>query len=118
MTQSEEDKLKGALGWQYRPRQTQSSLGDEIFSYLKQRDRAFTKNAMVVDIWNRLLPPAMQPFCKLDKRVGNTLYVQAQPGPYLHQLQMMTGELLDMIQQAAPRSGIQKIRVVPFNKNQ
>ena len=118
MKQNEDDRLEGALGWQYRPRQTQSMLGDEIFSYLKQRDRTFTKNARVIDAWNDVVPPGLQPYCKLDKCVGNTLYVQVKPGPFMHQLQVLSGDLLEGIRQAAPRCGIQKIRVVPLNNNQ
>ena len=118
MKQNEDDKLKGALGWQYRPRQRQSTLGDEIFSYLKKHDRTFTRNARIVDAWNDVMPPGLQPYCKLDKRVGNVLYVQVQPGPYQYQVRLLSGDLLERIRQAAPRCGIQDIRVVPLNKNQ
>jgi hypothetical protein len=116
METHEENQLKGALNWQYKPRRTESNLGDEIFSYLKQHDRTFVKNAVIVDLWNQIIPPGLQPFCRLDKRVGNTLYVQAQPGAYMHQLQMLSDELLDRIRQCAPRSGIQKIRIIPLRK--
>ncbi|MHC4237408.1 MAG: DciA family protein, partial [Planctomycetota bacterium] len=63
------------------------------------------------DAWEAVVPPTLKRFCRLDKRAGNTLFVQAQPGPYMHQLQMLSGELLEQIQRAAPRCGIRKIRV-------
>ena len=113
----EDKRLKGALDWQYRPRRTDARLGDEVVSYLTQRDRAFTKNAAIVDIWKEVIPPTLQPFCRLDKRVGNALYLQAEPGPYMHQAQMLSGELLDRIRELAPRCGIQKIRIVPKKNN-
>jgi hypothetical protein len=109
----ENRQLKGASNWQYRPKRTDARLGDEIVSYLTQRSRTLTKNAALVDVWERIVPPTLQPFCQLDKRVGNTLYLQAEPGPYMHQAQMLSKELLDEIKQQAPRCGIQKIRVVP-----
>lgn len=117
MDTHEDDKLKGALAWQYKPRRTEAKLGDEIFTYLKRKDRALTKNAALVDLWAQLIPPPLQRYCRLDKRVGNTLYIQAQPGPYMHQLQMLSGELLDRVSQLAPRSGIQKIRIIPLKKD-
>ena len=113
----EEKQLKGALDWQYKPKRTDARLGDEVVSYLTRRDRALTKNATLVDIWEHVVPPTLQPFCRLDKRVGNTLYLQAEPGPYMHQAQMLSSELLEQIKQHAPRCGVQKIRVVPKQEN-
>jgi hypothetical protein len=113
----EEKRLKGASSWQYKPRHAESCLGDEVCSFLEQRNRAFTKNAAIVDIWEAVIPPTLQPFCRLDKRVGNTLYLQAEPGPYMHQAQMLSGELLERIKCGVPRCGIKKIRVVPIRNN-
>jgi len=113
----EEKKLKGALSWQYKPRHTESCLGNEVCSYLEQRHRAFTKNASIVDAWKAVVPPTLQPFCRLDKRAGNTLYLQAAAGPYMHQAQMLSGELLEKIKQLAPRCGIQKIKIIPIRNN-
>lgn len=110
----EEKLLRTAASWQHRPKQTSVCLGDEISLYLQRRKRAFEKNTFVVTIWEQVVPVALKPFCRLDRRVGNALYVEAQPGPYLHQVQMLSTELLDRIQQQAPRCGIQKIRVVPM----
>jgi hypothetical protein len=113
----EDSELKGALGWQYRPKRTETRLGEEASSYLKQRNRTLMKNAIVVDLWDEIFPPSLKPFCSLETRVGNTLYIQAQPGPYMHQAQMLTDELLDRMNQLAPHCGIQKIRVVPKKRN-
>ncbi|OQY07705.1 MAG: hypothetical protein B6I25_01190 [Planctomycetales bacterium 4572_13] len=113
----EERRLKGALSWQHKPRQTESCLGDEVFSYLKYHNRTLMKNAVIMDAWEAVVPPTLQPFCRLDKRVGSTLYLQAATGPYMHQAQMLSGELLNKIKQLAPRCGIQKIKVVPIRNN-
>ena len=110
----EEKQLRAATSWQHRPRHTESCLGDEISSYLKRRSRTFEKNTAVVTVWELVIPATLQRFCRLDRRVGNALYIEAQPGPYLHQVQMLSTELLNRIQAQAPRCGIQKIRVVPM----
>jgi hypothetical protein len=49
--------------------------------------------------------------------VGNTLYIKAQPGSYMHQVQMLAGELLEQIRRQIPRSGVQKIKVIPFTED-
>jgi hypothetical protein len=113
----EEKQLKSALDWQYKPRHTESLLGNEISSYLKKRHRTFVKNASIIDTWETFIPFAMRPFCQLEKCVGNTLYLQVQPGPYMHQAQMLSDELLEKINQRAPRCGIRKIKIVPMKKN-
>lgn len=113
----EDRQLKGALSWQYRPRHTESCLGNEVFSYLKRRNRDLIKNATLVDIWEAVIPPTLRPFIRMDKRTGNTLYLQAEPGPYMYQAQMLSDELLERIKAAAPRCGIRKIRVIPMRKN-
>jgi hypothetical protein len=108
--------LRGATGWQYRRKRTESGLGQEIFSYLQQHSKAFEKNAPLVDLWKTIVPAGLAPFCRLDKRVGNVLYVQAMPGPYMHQVKMHSAELLDSIRRAIPRSGICSIKVVPMEE--
>lgn len=113
----EDKQLKGASSWQYRPKRTDSQLGEEIASFLSQRERTFTRNATLVDIWKRVIPPTLQPFCQLDKRVGNTLYLQAEPGPYMYQARILSKELLEQIKRQAPRSGVQQIRVVAKQRN-
>lgn len=109
----QEKQLKSALSWQYKPRHTESLIGGEVNSYLKRYHRTLVKNASIVDAWKAVVPPALQPFCRIDKRVGNTLYVQASTGSYMHQVQMLSNELLDGMKQLAPRCGIQKIKVIP-----
>ncbi|MBL7215505.1 MAG: DUF721 domain-containing protein [Phycisphaerae bacterium] len=109
----EEKKLRGASGWQTKVRQTDWRLGEAIAFYLQQHRRTFEKNASILDIWSQAVPTFMQADCRPDKRVGNTLYVQVTPGAYMHQMQMLTGEVLEKIKQLSPRCGIQKIRLVP-----
>jgi len=108
----EDSQLRGATGWQYKPKRTDSRLGDEITSYLKQHLHAFEKNATIVDIWSQVIPPALRDYCRPDKRVGNTLYVQVMPGTYMYQMQTMAGEVLERMKQISPRCGIQKIKII------
>lgn len=111
----DEDKLlQSATRWQTRPKKPKWRLGDGIYTYMQNNHRAFEQNAAIVDIWKSIVPSNLEPFCRLDKRVGNVLFVEAVPGPYMHQMNLLAGELLARIKQSARRSGIQKIRVVPM----
>ena len=111
---NDDKRLRGAASWQFKPKKTGSRLGDEITSYLKQHHRTFEKNASFIDVWPQVVPESLQNYCRLDKRVGNTLYVQVMPGVYMHQMQVMAGEVLEKIKQLSPRCGIQKIRLIPM----
>lgn len=111
---NEDDLLKGASSWQWKRKQTHSRLGDEMSSYFTQRSRSFEKNSAIVDAWQRVVPPMLQDYCRLDKCEGNTLYVQVQAGPYMHQAQMVCSEWIDQIRQQCPRCGITKIRLMPM----
>ena len=110
----DDEQLRGAASWQFKPKQTGVRLGDEITSYLKQHRRTFEKNASIVDIWPQVVPESLQDYCRPDKRVGNTLYVQVMPGVYMHQMQTMASEVLEKIKQLSPRCGIQKIQLIPM----
>lgn len=112
----EEKYLLSALGWQQKTRPAGTRLGEQIVSYLKQQGRTFEKNSTLTDAWQRLIPEALRPYCRLDRRSGNTLFVQAQPGPYMHQVQMLSGQLLEQINRQVPRAGLQAIRVIPMKK--
>lgn len=113
---NEEERLHGASNWQIKPKQTDSRLGEEIESYLKRHARTFEKNAPLMDVWEQVVPESMLPYCRPDKRVGNVLYVQAMPGAYMHRMQTIAGEVLEKIQRLSPRSGIQKIRIIPLQE--
>ncbi len=112
---SEKDqKLYGASCWQVQPKKTSVPLNDAMSSYFKHRSRTFEKNSSIVDAWQRIVPVLLQDYCRLDKRVGNTLYVQVLAGPYMHQAQMVCSEWIEQLQQQCPRCGITKIRLIPM----
>lgn len=104
------------MGWQAKPRRSGAGLGGEVASYLERRTRELEKNAAIVDAWEAIVPPGLKPFCRLDKRAGNVLFVAAMPGPYMHQVKVMAPELLEAIKRAAPRCGIAKIQVVAMEE--
>lgn len=110
---SEEQRLRGAASWQFRPPPTERRLGEEIATYLEQHNRSLAKNASILEIWPLVVPDFLQDQCRPGKRAGNTLYVEVTPGAYLHQMQMLAGEIVEKIQQLSPRCGIRKIRLVP-----
>ncbi len=109
--------MRSATHWQASPTRTATGLGQEIVSYLQLNRRQFEQNAPLVEVWKSIVPPALEPHCRLDKRSGNVLYIQAQAGPYMHQVKVLSGELLERIRQAAPRCGICHIKVIPMQND-
>ena len=115
MNESEQDKLlRSATQWQRRPRMRCYRAGDEAELFLRRGQRDFSKNASLVDAWESTLPPGLLPWCRLDRRVGNVLTIQAAPGPYMHQLRMMQNELIAELHRRCPAAGVRKLHLIPL----
>jgi predicted nucleic acid-binding Zn ribbon protein len=114
MDSSKEDRLlRGAVGWQKKPRATTIGLGGQVQAYLRQRAKEFTKNASLLDVWTEVLPPALADHCRPESLASGTLRVEVDPGPWMHELRLMTRELLDYFQEHCPRNRVRKILLVP-----
>lgn len=109
--------LKSATQWQAKPYSRCRRVGEEAELFLCRGQREYSKNALLVEAWNDLIPQGLKPYCRLDKRAGNVLTIQAAPGPYMHQIQMMQSELLAELHRQCPSVGIQKLRIIPLKDN-
>ena len=88
-------------------------LGASVEGYLKRRRSEFRKNASVVDRWLEILPEHLHGSCSLESIAGGVMRVAVEPGPYMHELGVLSNELLHRIQQMSPQSGVRKIKLVP-----
>ncbi len=105
----EEKLLQSAVRWQYKPRRTSERLGGSAEAYLKNNKSRFEKNTQVVDAWEGLLPEGLSGHCNISDISGGVLKLEVDPGPYMHELKMMTQELVEHLGQVCPRCGIKKI---------
>ena len=118
MKDAEEDRLlKSATQWQKKSPWRCCQVGDEAALFLSRGRREYSKNALLIEVWNDLIPQGLKPYCRLDKRVGNVLTIQAAPGPYLYQIVMMQNELLAELHRQCPSAGIQKLRIILLKDN-
>jgi len=81
-------------------------------AYLDKQDARLQKNCSVVDIWRQVLPITLYEHCRLAGIAGGVLRVVAEPGPYMHELRMASGELLEHLQNRCRGAGIKKIVVI------
>jgi predicted nucleic acid-binding Zn ribbon protein len=109
----EEKKLRGAVGWQRKPRPAGVGLGGEVQAYLKRRGKELEKNASLMDLWANALPVAIAQRCRPESIQAGTLRVEVESGPWMHELRMMTNELLEYFQEHCPRNKIRRIVLVP-----
>jgi len=79
--------------------------------YIKNKLVRLKRSAAVVDAWQEILPGEFQEHCKLAGISGKTLEIEAGPGPFLHELQIMKTEILEQLQRLCPQAGITKIIV-------
>ena len=101
------------MGWQRKPRPTGVGLGGEVQAYLKRRGKELEKNASLMDLWANALPAALAQRCRPESIQSDTLRVEVESGPWMHELRMMTNELLDYFQEHCPRNKIRRIVLIP-----
>jgi hypothetical protein len=109
----EEKKLRGAVGWQRKPRPAGVGLGGEVQAYLNRRGKELSKNASLMDLWANALPAELAQRCRPESIQAGTLRVEVESGPWMHELRMMTRELLDYFQEHCPRNPVRRIVLVP-----
>ncbi len=110
----QDNLLLSATQWQKKPLLHCRRAGDEAAVFLRRHEYDYIRNASLVDVWESIIPPGLKPWCRLDRRVGNLLTIQAMPGPYMHQLIMMQNELLEELHHRCPGAGVQKLRIIPL----
>ena len=112
----QEKLLHSATAWQGRRRQTTSRLGANANAYLQKRHRQLKKSAAVVDVWQEVLPQQFYEHCSLARITGSSIYVEVEPGTYMHEMQLLNTELLEHIRDRCPNAGIKKIILRPWKK--
>lgn len=114
----EQRRLRGATAWQRKPAPAPESIGSAIEQFLAKRRPLFKRTEKVAEMWEALLPEAIRKHCRLAGFVSGVLTVEVSAGPFLHQLQMIRGRLLEEIQNQCPQSGVRDIRIMPGCINQ
>jgi hypothetical protein len=110
-SKDEEKLLQSAVKWQYRARRTSERLGGKTEAYLKNNKPRFEKNTQIVDAWEGLLPEGLSEHCDISEVSGGTLKIEVDPGVYMHELKLISGELIEHLRQVCPRCGIRKIKL-------
>ncbi len=108
----EDELLAGAVSWQRRRKETTSSLSDSGRDYLGANLRRLEQSAKIVDAWQGLLPDEMMEHCNISKIEGGVIEVEVDPGPYMHELRLMSGELIEHLRDICGRGKIKKIKLV------
>ena len=88
-------------------------LGGAARVYLDRRSRQLKKNASVVDIWEEILPAELSSHCKIAGITAGVMVVYAEPGVYMHEIQLLGDAMVRQLQSRCPAAGIKKIVVRP-----
>jgi hypothetical protein len=90
-------------------------LGAAASSYLDRRNKQFRKNASVAEAWKQLLPEVLYNRCTIAGITGKVLRVTVEPGPYMHEMQLLSEELLKHLCNQCKGCGITQIKFLPGN---
>lgn len=109
---NEDHLLRGALGWQKSRRARTSRLGDSAKEYFGSRLGRLKKNAAVVDALDEVLDSQFGEHCRLRSISGGVVRLEVDPGPYMHEVRLMSSELIEVLRRECPRAGLRSIKVV------
>jgi hypothetical protein len=112
---NDEEKLLSIGAGRSRAKET-TRLGSSAQAYLDKRDARLKKNCSVVDVWHQVLPQELYGHCRLIGILGGTLRVEAEPGPYMHEMRMLSGELVEHLQNRCRRAGVKRMVIVPASR--
>lgn len=89
------------------------NLGVSVQCYLSGRRSELKRNASIVDSWRELLPGQLQEVCSLESISGGVLRVAVEPGPYMHELNTLSAEIVRRLGQLHPQACVRKIKFIP-----
>jgi predicted nucleic acid-binding Zn ribbon protein len=78
---------------------------------VREKSAELGRAASVVDMWEELLPSGFYEHCNIAGISKGVLTIEAEAGPYMHELRVLSEELLEHIKDKCPRSGIRKIKI-------
>lgn len=107
----EEKFLQSAQRQQRSPVSSTYRLDGIADAYVREKSAELGRAASVVDMWGELLPLGFYEHCNIAGISKGVLSIEAEPGPYMHELRVLTEELLEHIKDRCPRCGIRKIKI-------
>jgi len=106
---AEERFLRAATAWQFKRPAAATALGREVEAYLASRDRSLRQCGALLDAWEQLVPVVLREHCQPVALERGRLIVEADPGPYLHELRTAAADLAAAIRAACPRVRLERI---------
>lgn len=108
----EDELLAGAVSWQWRRKETTSSIADSGHDYLGHNLRRLKESAKIVDAWQSLLSEDMIEHCDIKKIQNGIIEVEVDSGAYLHEMRLMSTELVEHLREICGRGKIKKIKLI------
>ena len=88
-------------------------IGIVIEPILSQKKNLFSRAGQISQAWDASVPYDLQTHCRPAGLQGGVLTVEVSSVPYLHQLQMLSGQILEDMKTRCPRCGLKAIRFLP-----
>ena len=107
----DEEMLLYEISKRRRPKVKAEQLGSVAQKYLDRRGRGLERGAAVLDVWGEVLPGEFYEHCQVVSFSGGRLVVEVDPGPYMHELRIMSSELLGHLQGRCGRAKIKNIKL-------
>ncbi|HOK66893.1 MAG TPA: DUF721 domain-containing protein [Anaerohalosphaeraceae bacterium] len=90
-------------------------LANLVGRFLKERSAELEQNGQLLDVWDKIIPESLRPYCRLDGLRNGILSIKAASGPCFYQLKTMSDEMVRRFHQLCPSARIRKIRLLPLS---
>lgn len=105
--------LQRVCGRRRPPYRATPLLGNDVDTYIKRRLGQLKKNASVIDVWRELLPEELYEHSSISGISGGVVQVEVDPGPYMHEFQLLSSELSGQLQRLCRSAGVRRIALRP-----
>ncbi|AQT67312.1 Zn-ribbon-containing, putative RNA-binding protein [Anaerohalosphaera lusitana] len=118
-SRSDEDKLLRSVSrWKKKKKDRTSPLSQVVRSYMDRNQPVFEKNAEVVEAWRDILPEHFYDHCQLAAIDKGVIRIEVDSGPFMHEMRLLSGELLEHLKSRCPRAKLKKIVLCPRKARQ
>ena len=97
----------------YKVRPNTKHLGELVQRIMERSVKPRQKRiSPVVEAWLSIVPPGLAPHCRVKGVVRSELRIGVDSPVYLYELQLCAQDLLEALQEKAPKVGLRRIKFI------
>lgn len=112
-TVQDDQSLRGSTAWKKKPADSPVPIGTLLEPFLTKRKPHLERETRIVRAWEDAVPEILRAHCTLAGFNRGVVIVEAEAGPFFHQMQMIRSQVLSDMKTDCPMCGLREIRILP-----